>query len=210
MTAKIREADRGRPPPWQQLDARGLQILVLAGQFLHLRLERLDLLLRRVGFLLRGLLLRAQRLDLRPEVGDLGGERMRNLQHLVNLQLVVNMHPIGVRDFFGRDPEHLGNRADRVAGAHRVRDYVRRMLQASALIRRRAGQSSLAGRTTRAGGDDGGIVVSLMSVLRERKSAAGNDKRHREARLENCRPVLSRAHMNPHIANRFQYLSDSA
>ncbi len=99
-----------------------LQILVLAGEFLHLRLERFDLLLRRVGLLLGRLLLRAQRLDLRLESIDLGGEGMRHLQHLVDLQLLVDVNPIGVREFFGRDPEHLGNRADRITGANGVRD----------------------------------------------------------------------------------------
>ena len=82
-----------------------------------------------VGLLLGRLLLRAQRLDLRLERIDFGGERMRNLQHLIDLQFVVDVHPVGVREVIGSDPEHLRNSADRIAGANRVRDDVRGMIR---------------------------------------------------------------------------------
>ena len=101
--------------------------LVVAGQFLHLVLRRLQLLLGGIGFLLGRLLLRAQGLDLGLEVINFAGERMRNFQHLVDLQFVVDVHPVEAGEILGHDAEHLRDCANRIAGANRVRDDIRRM-----------------------------------------------------------------------------------
>ena len=103
------------------------KLLVVAGQFLHLVLRRLQLLLRGVGFLLGRLLLRAQGLDLGLEVINFAGERMRNFQYLVDLQFVVDVHAVKAGEILGHDAEHLRDCANRIAGANRVGDDIRRM-----------------------------------------------------------------------------------
>ena len=167
------------------------QVLVVAGQFLHLVLRRLQLLLSGIGFLLGRLLLRAQGLDLGLEVINFAGERMRNFQHLVDLQFVVDVHPVEAGEVLGQDAEHLRDRANRIAGANRVRDDIRWMRLDGRLGRFVSGLIGVLGVGRFAGrwprrprGGRRRRNRALVEVgLRERESASGNNKHHRE-----CKP----------------------